>query len=369
MATASSDLTFQILPNENPVGVSEREEVLKNPGFGKVFSDHMAVVEWSNEKGWHNARICARKPFEMDPAGAVLHYAQEIFEGMKAYRNTDGNNAKVTLFRPDQNAQRMEKSAIRMGMPALPENIFLEAVEQLVKIDKDWIPTEEDGSLYLRPFMFANESFLGVRPAHSFIFCVIASPVGAYFKGEGKPVSVWVEETLTRASRGGTGAVKCGGNYAASLAAQAKAYDKGCDQVVFLDAAEHRWVEELGGMNIFFVHEGNVLVTPPLTGTILPGITRASLIQLAHDNGFKVEERLYSFDEWKNDVASGKLKEVFACGTAAVITAIGTIRYEGGEFVVNNNETGEVTRALRNQLVHIQRGEKADPHNWVKIVA
>lgn len=365
MATQSYDLTFKISPTDAPTTLLKREELLKNPGFGKIFTDHMAVVEWTEEKKWHNARICARKPFEIDPASAVLHYGQEIFEGMKAYRNSKG---QVTLFRPDQNADRMAKSAVRMGMPIVPHDIFLQAVEQLVKLDKDWIPTSEDSSLYLRPFMFANENFLGVRPSNRFIFCVIASPVAAYFKGEGKPVKVWVEETLTRAASGGTGAAKCGGNYAASLEAQANAAKKDCDQVVFLDAAEKRWVEELGGMNIFFVLEDDVLVTPPLKGTILPGITRASIIQLALDKGLKVEERPYSFEEWQRDASDGRLKEVFACGTAAVITAIGTVRFENGEFTVNHNTTGDITRALHDQLVHIQRGEQEDRHRWVKVI-
>lgn len=366
MATASSDLSFQILPTSNPLPDSQRNELLKNPGFGKIFTDHMAIIEWSADRGWHSARITARKPFEMDPACAVLHYAQEIFEGLKAYR---GQNGHVTLFRPEQNARRFMKSAERLAMPILPEEAFLQAIEELVRIDNIWIPEGEDSSLYLRPFMFASENFLGVRPANSYTFCVIASPSGAYFKGEGKPVTVWVEANLSRAAPGGTGAAKCGGNYAASLEAQALASEKNCDQVVFLDVVERRWVEELGGMNICFVLANNTLVTPPLSGTILPGITRSSILTLAKQLGMTVEERCYSFEEWKSDAESGHLKEAFACGTAAVITAIGKIHHEHGEFIIGDGEMGEATRKLRNKLIHIQRESEPDDNGWIKTVA
>ena len=223
----------------------------------------------------------ARSPFQLDPASAVLHYAQEIFEGMKAYRTEEGS---ITLFRPEENARRFQASAKRMAMPEMPGGAVPGGGEQLVRIDREWVPSSEGSSLYIRPFMFASESFLGVRPAHSYTFCVIASPVGAYFKGGEKPISVWISDAFSRAAQGGTGAAKCGGNYAASLLAQAEAAEHGCDQVVFLDAAEHRWVEELGGMNIFFLMDDGSIVTPPL-GTILPGITRASLIRIARDAG------------------------------------------------------------------------------------
>jgi len=362
MAAASS---FKIYPNSNPARGEKREKILKSPGFGKVFSDHMAIVYWSEEEGWHDAQITARSPFQLDSASAVLHYAQEIFEGLKAYH---GGGGRVLLFRPEQNARRFARSAERLAMPVLPEEIFLDAVVEVVRIDNRWIPEGEEVSLYLRPFMFASEPFLGVRPAREYIFCVIASPAASYFKGEGKLVTVWVEKHLSRAAPGGTGAVKCGGNYAASLETQALAQEKGCDQVVFLDTVERRCVEELGGMNICFVLDDNTLVTPPLAGTILPGITRSSILVLARDAGMKVEERSYSFEEWQSDAASGRLQEVFACGTAAVITSIGQVRHETGEFTVGDGKAGPVAQNLRQKLVGIQRGQINDPYGWVRTV-
>ena len=356
---------FEFKPNANPMPEGDRAKAFENLGFGTLFSDHMAVIRWSADKGWHSAEITARASFPIDPASAVLHYAQEIFEGMKAYRTADD---RVVLFRPEQNARRFAASAERMAMPALPEELFMQAVEELVRIDASWIPKGE-GSLYLRPFRFAAETFLGVRPAKEYIFCVIASPVGPYFKGGAKAVTLWVTETYTRAAKGGTGAAKCGGNYAASLVAQAEATSQGCDQVVFLDAAEHRWVEELGGMNIFFVMNDGSLVTPPLNGAILPGITRDSLIKLARDNGMTVNERPYSFEEWKADAVSGKLREAFACGTAAVVAGIGTVRHAGGEFKIGNGETGLLTEKLRGNLVGVQRGENPDVHGWVRQIS
>ena len=267
-------------------------------------------------------------------------------------------------FRPQENARRFQKSAERLAMPVLPEELFLEAVDRLVSIDRDWIP-DGDGSLYLRPFMFANEVFLGVKPSSDYLFIVIASSVGAYFKTDAPAVSVWVSPDYTRAAPGGTGAAKCGGNYAASLLAQAEATDHGCDQVVFLDAVEQRWVEELGGMNIFFVFDDGSMTTPPLGGTILPGITRSSLIRLATDKGIKVREDRYSIDQWRTDAASGRLREAFACGTAAVVTPIGTVRGKDGEFKIGNGGPGTKTEELKAALVGIQRGRSADPHGWI----
>jgi branched-chain amino acid aminotransferase len=365
MPADTASLTFSIKPNANPMPAAERAKLFENLGFGTVFTDHMAVIRWTEGKGWHSAEVTARAPFPIDPASAVLHYAQEIFEGMKAYRTGDG---RAVLFRPEQNARRFNESARRMAMPELPEALFLEAVDKLVRQDGDWIPSGEGGSLYLRPFMFANEAFLGVRPARDYIFCVIASPVGPYFKGGAKPVSIWVSEHYSRAAPGGTGAAKCGGNYAASLLAQAEAYKNGCDQVVFLDAAEKRYIEELGGMNVFFVMDDGSVVTPPLGGSILPGITRASIIQLARDAGATVVERPYTFEEWQADAKSGKLKEAFACGTAAVVAAIGTVKFDGGEFKISGGETGPLTEKLRTQLVGIQKGQTNDPHGWVKVI-
>lgn len=352
---------FRFDPTPNPVPAAERARHLESPGFGRIFTDHMVTATWEDGKGWHDLRVSERKPFQLDPASAVLHYAQEIFEGLKAYRTEQGS---IVLFRPEQNARRFINSAERLAMPVVPEEMFLEAVEQLVRVDRDWIPSGE-GSLYLRPFMFADEAFLGVRPAHRYTFCVIASPVGAYFKGGAKPINVWVSDTYSRAAPGGTGAAKCGGNYAASLIAQAEAHENGCDQVVFLDAAEHRWVEELGGMNIFFVMADGTLVTPPL-GTILPGITRASLITLARDAGMTVEEQPYSFEQWQSDAAQGRLWEAFACGTAAVVAPIGGVRHRGGEFPMGDGAIGPVTRKLRETLVGIQKGSIADTYGWLR---
>jgi branched-chain amino acid aminotransferase len=347
-------------PHPAPTAPHARAALLEDPGFGKVFTDHMVTIRWVDGQGWHDAQVCAREPFKLDPAAAVLHYAQEIFEGLKAYR-TRGND--VVLFRPHENARRFNASAARMAMPELPEDLFVGAIEALVRADADWIPTG-DGSLYLRPFMIATEPFLGVRPAAEYTFCVIACPVGAYFKGGAKPVTVWVSDNYTRAAPGGTGAAKCGGNYAASLVAQAEAIRNGCDQVVFLDAAEHRYVEELGGMNVFFVFDDGTMVTPPLGGTILPGITRDSILALARDAGLDVQERLYSFDEWQADAASGRLREAFACGTAAVLAAIGEIRHAGGAFKIGGGQEGPLTTRLRDQLTGIQRATAPDPHGW-----
>src|ERR1700716_1191714 len=297
-------LSFEIQPAANPTSEKERAAKLVDPGFGRIFTDHMAIVRYNQAKGWHDAPLESRPNFPLDPAAAVLHYAQEIFEGLKAYKRDNG----INLFRPDANARRFHNSAERMAMAPLPEDVFIEAVEQLVRIDSAWIPGGE-GSLYLRPFMIASEVFLGVKPSAEYIFAVIASPVGSYFKGGPAPVSIWVSENYTRAAIGGTGAVKCGGNYAASLRAQAEAIEHGCDQVVFLDAAEHRWVEELGGMNVFFVFDDGSVQTPPLSGTVRPGIPRDSILTLARRKGRVVREERYSMDQWRADAASGELLE------------------------------------------------------------
>ena len=356
-------LKFEIRPTTNPTPEQERTARLVDPGFGRVFTDHMAVVRYDHAKGWHDARIESRASFLLDPALAVLHYAQEIFEGLKAYKRDDGG---VNLFRPDANARRFWNSAERMAMAPLPEPLFIEAVEQLVRIDRAWIPGGE-GSLYLRPFMIATEVFLGVKPSAEYLFAVIASSVGSYFKGGPAPVSIWVSENYTRAAIGGTGAVKCGGNYAASLRAQAEGIEHGCDQVVFLDAVERRYVEELGGMNVFFAFDDGSLLTPPL-GTILPGITRDSIIALAKDSGTRVREEAYSIDQWRADATSGKLKEAFACGTAAVISPIGKVCSASGDFLISGGAAGPVAMGLRKKLIDIQYGRVADPHNWIRKV-
>ena len=356
-------MKFASDPNKAPVAVNERTAMLADPGFGRVFTDHMALIRFSETVGWHDAQITARKPLMLDPATAVLHYAQEIFEGMKAYRLADG---KMALFRPDANAARFRASAKRMAMPELPGEMFIESVKALVRADRDWFPDIDGGSIYLRPFMFASEVFLGVKPSAEYLYLVIASPVGAYFKGDVPAISLWVSQDYTRAAPGGTGAAKCGGNYATSLVAQAEAIKLGYDQVVYLDAAERRWIEELGGMNLFFVFDDGSLQTPPLGGTILPGVTRDALITLARDEGLTVREEPYAIDQWRADAISGRLTESFACGTAAVVTPVGSVTSAEGRFTIGAGGPGQTTQRLRERLVGIQRGTVADPYGWVQ---
>ena len=345
----------------DPVDDQRLAEMLANPGFGVHFSDHMFTVDWTPERGWHDARITPYGPISLDPATAVLHYAQETFEGMKAYRHADGS---VWTFRPEANAQRMVGSSHRLALPVLEVEDFVEAVDALVTLDKRWVPDAEgEKSLYIRPFMFASEAFLGVRPARHVTFMVILSPAGAYFAKGIKPVTLWLTTEYTRAGRGGMGAAKTGGNYASSLVAQQEASANGCDQVVFLDAQEGKYVEELGGMNMYFVHRDGRIVTPA-TGTILEGITRGSIIDLAGKMGMAVEERHFSVDEWRDGVASGEITEVFACGTAAVVTPVGSLRWDGGS-TPEVSEAGEVTMALRRALVDIQFGRADDTFGWM----
>jgi branched-chain amino acid aminotransferase len=359
---ADTGLSFTTLAHPAPASAETRAAVLANPGFGTQFTDHMVTIEWTEGQGWHDAVIGPRQPIALDPAAAVLHYAQEIFEGLKAYKQPDGS---ISLFRPEANAARFNQSAQRLAMPDLPEALFVEAIEKLVALDRAWIPEGEGASLYLRPFMIATEAFLGVRPAKQYKFIVIASPAGNYFKSGAPAVSIWVSD-YTRAAPGGTGAAKCGGNYAASLVPQAEAIARGHDQVVFLDAAEHKWIEELGGMNLYFVFDDGTLLTPALTGTILPGITRDSLLTLAREEGLNVQEGRYSLDQWRADATSGKLVETFACGTAAVVTAVGKVSGTDGDFTVGTGGPGQLTGKLKSRLVAIQRGEAPDIHGWVR---
>ena len=355
-------LSFAHNPNPAPVAANERDVMLADPGFGRIHTDHMVMIRYSDAKGWHDAQVTARGPLMLDPATAVLHYAQEIFEGLKAYRLDDGDTA---LFRPEANARRFNASARRLAMPELPEDLFVESVRQMVRADRDWFPSVQGGSLYLRPFMFASEVFLGVKPASEYLYLVIASPAGNYFKSGAPAISLYVSQEYSRAAPGGTGAAKCGGNYAASLAAQREAIKLGFDQVVFLDATERRWVEELGGMNLFFVFEDGSLQTPSL-GTILPGITRDSLLTLARDDGLTVREQPYAIDQWQADAESGRLTEAFACGTAAVVTPVGSVTGPGGTFTMGAGGPGQTTQRLRDKLVAIQRGTAPDPHGWVQ---
>jgi len=342
---------------------TRREEILAAPGFGKHFTDHMITATWTAGQGWHDAALVPYAPIQLDPAAAVLHYAQEIFEGLKAYRHADGS---IWAFRPEANAERMARSARRLALPELPVEDFVASIELLVRTDAAWVPTAEESSLYLRPFMFASEAFLGVRPANEVRYLLIASPVAAYFAGGVKPVSIWLSTQYTRAARGGTGAAKCGGNYAASLAPMVEAAERGCEQVCFLDAIEQTWVEELGGMNVYFVRADGTLVTPETSGTILEGVTRSSILQLGKELGLNIEERRVSIDEWRDGVASGEITEVFACGTAAVITPVGRLVWEDGAVGDPDAPTGPVTSQIRGRLVDVQYGRAEDTHGWMR---
>jgi branched-chain amino acid aminotransferase len=361
----TAPLAIRHEPNPSPASREHVAAALSDPGFGQFFTDHMFTAKWTPDNEWHDARVTAYRAISLDPATAVLHYAQEIFEGLKAYRHADGS---VWTFRPEVNAARFQSSAKRLALPALPAQDFVAAIDALVRADSRWVSGEGEKSLYLRPFMFASEVFLGVRPAQHVTFVVIASPAGSYFPGGVRPVSIWLSEGFTRAARGGTGTAKCGGNYAASLLPQREASAHGCDQVVFLDAVEGRWVEELGGMNIYFVYADGSFVTPELTGTILEGVTRNSILTLAAAAGHKVEERKVDIDEWGEGVESGDIKEVFACGTAAVLTPVGSLKWNGGELSMGQ-ETGPVTMQLRESLLDIQYGRAEDTHGWLHRVA
>ena len=357
---------FAIQRSARPATDQQRNAILADPGFGRYYTDHMVSLLYTDEHGWHDAQVVPYGPIELDPSAIVLHYGQEIFEGLKAYRWADGS---IVSFRPEANAARLRASARRLAIPELPDEIFIESLRQLVAVDHEWVPAAGgEQSLYLRPFIIATEPGLGVRPSSQYRYLVIASPAGAYFKGGIKPVSVWLSTEYVRASPGGTGAAKFGGNYAASLLAQAEAAGHGCDQVVWLDAIERRYIEEMGGMNLFFVFGSGGsarLVTPELSGSLLPGITRDSLLQLAGDAGFAVEERKIDVEEWRKGVATGEITEVFACGTAAVITPVSHVKYGEGEFTIGDGTPGEVTMALRDTLTGIQRGTFADTHGWM----
>ncbi|MGN6574490.1 MAG: branched-chain amino acid aminotransferase [Nocardioides sp.] len=360
-----TSLDFAVTPATDPVSDERLAEILSNPGFGLHFTDHMLTVEWTPEKGWHDARVTPYAPLTLDPATAVLHYAQEIFEGMKAYRHEDGS---VWTFRPEMNAERMVRSSKRLALPELPVPDFVASVDALVRADERWVPDPAgEKSLYVRPFMFASEKFLGVRPSKHVTYMVIASPAGAYFAKGLKPVSIWLSEEYARAGVGGMGAAKTGGNYASSLVAQQEAIDNGCDQVAFLDTVDRKWVEELGGMNLYFVHDDGSIVTPELSGSILEGITRDSIIELSGKLGHDVVERRFSVDEWREGVESGRITEVFACGTAAVVTPVGTLKWRGGSVSTGDNEAsiGPVTKQVRQALVDIQYGRAEDTFGWM----
>jgi branched-chain amino acid aminotransferase len=358
-------IDFSVQRSDHPCPAAERERLLADPGFGRVFSDHMITIDWSREQGWHGAALVPYGPLSLDPATQALHYAQEIFEGVKAYLHADGS---VVAFRPRANAARFNQSARRMALPELPEDAFVRSLELLVTADRDWVPAAAGRSLYLRPFMIGTQrTLVADKPPSSARYLVIASPAAPYFKGGIAPVTVWLSEHYTRAAPGGTGEAKCGGNYAAALAGQLEALAAGCDQAVWLDAAEHSWVEEMGGMNLFFVYGSGPrarLVTPPLTGTLLPGITRDSLLTLAPDLGIPAEESRLSAAQWRAGAESGKITEVFACGTAAVITPVGKVKSAGAEWT-SGDGPGPVTTRLREALLGIQYGAAPDPYGWI----
>lgn len=339
--------------------------MLADPGFGRIFSEHMVQASWDSKHGWHDGRLRPYEPLRLDPGTSILHYGQGVFEGLKAFRQADGG---IAIFRPDAHAARFRRSARRLALPELPESAFIESIERLLEVDGEWVPSQPEHSLYLRPFMFASEVTLSVHPATEVAFLLIASPSGSYFPSGVKPVTVWLSQDFSRAAPGGTGAAKTGGNYAGGLLAQAQASEQGCDQVVWLDSREHRWVEEMGGMNLCFVYgRGSKarLMTPALTGTMLPGITRDALLTLGRDLGYATEEGRISTEEWRSGCANGTLTEVFACGTAAVITPVGAVKSSHGAWTVGDGRPGELTMRLRQALVDIQRGSAPDAHGWL----
>ena len=356
-------MKINLNPNSNPLPDAERDEKIAAGGFGKYYTDNMITIDWSEADGWSDAQLNAYGPITLDPATAVFHYGQEIFEGMKAYSQPDGS---ISLFRPDANAMRFARSAARLALPELTIEEFVETITTLVKQDRKWVPKKVGESLYIRPFMFATEVGLGVRPSNQAKYVLIATPAGAYFNAA-NAVTVWISTEYVRAAIGGTGEAKCGGNYAASLVAQKQAATKGCDQVVWLDAVERRWVEEMGGMNLYFVKGSGkdaTVVTPKLTGTLLPGITRDSILTVAKDLGYKVEEVMLSIDDWRDGVASGEITEIFACGTAAVVSAVGAAKSEFGTWTTGDGKPGPITMQIRETLLGIQHGTIEDKHGW-----
>ena len=330
-------------------------------GFGKIFTDHMFIMDYSRENGWYDARIVPFGPFEIHPASTVLHYGSEIFEGLKAYRREDG---KVQMFRPIENIRRMNSSAERLCLPQIDEDMAMEILKTFVKCEEDWTPSAPGTSLYLRPFMYGNDETLGVHAVHNARFMIIASPVGSYYKEGINPVKIMIEDQDVRAVRGGTGYAKCGGNYAASNRAGERAEQKGYSQVLWLDGVERKYIEEVGAMNVMFKINGEV-VTPALTGSILPGITRKSCIEVLKSEGYKVSERLLSIDELEAAMADGTLEEAWGCGTAAVVSPIGELSYKGEIFTVNEGKIGEVTQKLYDTLTGIQWGKVEDKFGWI----
>jgi len=356
-------MKINLNPNLHPVSDADRATKIAAGGFGKFYTDNMVIAEWSEATGWGDAELKAYGPLSIDPAMSVLHYGQEIFEGLKSYSQPDGG---ISLFRPEANAERFRRSAARLALPELPIEDFVATVEALVQQDCAWVPKEVGESLYIRPFMFASEVGLGVRPSNHATYIVITTPASAYFNPN-KAVTVWISSEFVRAAPGGTGAAKTGGNYAGSLLAQKQAASEGCDQVVWLDAIERKWVEEMGGMNLYFVKGSGdraTIITPKLTGTLLAGITRDSILTVAKDLGYKVEERMISIDEWRDGVTSGEITEIFACGTAAVVSPVGSAKSTQGTWMTGDGNPGPITMQIRETLLGIQHGTIEDKHGW-----
>lgn len=361
-------MKINLNPNSHPVSDSDRAAKIAAGGFGKYYTDNMLIAEWSEATGWGDATLRAYGPLSIDPAMSVLHYGQEIFEGLKAYSQPDGG---VSLFRPEANAERFRRSAVRMALPELSNADFVGTVEALVRQERAWVPKNFGESLYIRPFMFGSEVGLGVRPSNSATFIVITTPASAYFNPD-KAVTVWISTEYVRAAKGGTGEAKTGGNYAGSLLAQKQAAAEGCDQVVWLDAVERKWIEEMGGMNLCFVKGKGVdatILTPPLTGTLLAGVTRDSILTVAKDLGYKVEEAMVSTDDWRDGVTSGEITEIFACGTAAVVSPVGSAKSSEGSWVTGDGNPGPITNQIRETLLGIQHGTLEDKHGWNKRVS
>lgn len=339
----------------------EKPQDMSKVKFGKTFSDHMFLMNYDSQKGWHDARIVPHAPIPMDPGAMVFHYAQEIFEGMKAYRTENG---VIQFFRPFENIRRMARSGERVSMPAVDEDMFMEALKKLVEVEKEWVPSEEGTSLYIRPFMIATDVGLGVHASDSYLFCILTCPVGSYYPEGINPIKILIEDQDVRAVRGGTGYAKCGGNYAASIRASVKAGQKGYSQVLWLDGVERKYVEEVGAMNIMFKIDGKIY-TPELNGSVLPGVTRMSSIELLRSWGYEVIEKLISVDEVVEAAKSGKLEEVWGTGTAAVVTPVGWLTYKDEAFEVQGGKIGEVTQKLYDGLTGIQWGKIEDTHDWI----
>ena len=349
------DITITKTQNPNPKPADESKL-----GFGRIFTDHMFIMEYSSDKGWHDGRIVPFGPIPTHPASTVFHYGAEIFEGMKAYRAVDGS---IRLFRPEENVKRLNKSAERICLPQLDEEGALDILYKLVELEKDWVPHNEGTSLYIRPFIYGNDPHLGVHAVHNATFVIICSPVGAYYASGLKPVKIAIESEDVRAVRGGTGYAKCGGNYAASMRAGQRAEEKGYAQVLWLDGVERKYIEEVGAMNVMFKVNGKI-ITPALTGSILPGITRKSCIELLKDWGYEVEERLFSIEELFDACEKGQLEEAWGTGTAAVVSPIGHLFYNGKDYTISNNEIGPLTQKLYDNLTGIQWGKLPENKGW-----